>query len=65
MKDGNQDLEQSYKVGIVTVVEHSVLYRSDPNPFLLLPEIQIQNYGKPCTSIWNLSPIFSYIRLNI
>ena len=53
MKDEHQELEQSYKVGIVTVVEHSALYRSDPNPFTLLPEIQIQiqNYGKPCTTI--------------
>lgn len=42
MKDEHQELEQSYKVGIVTVVEYSALYRSDPNPFTLLPEIQIQ-----------------------
>lgn len=51
MKDDHQELEQSYKVGMVTAVEYSALYRSDPNPFTLLPEIQIQSYGKPCTII--------------
>lgn len=42
MKDEHQELEQSYKVGIVTVIEYSALYKSDPNPFTFLPEIQIQ-----------------------
>lgn len=42
MKDEHQELKQSYEVGIVTVAEYSALYRSDPNPFTLLPEIQIQ-----------------------
>lgn len=53
MKDEYQELEQSYKVGIVTVVEYSALHRPDPNQFTLLPEtqLQIQNYGKPCTTI--------------
>lgn len=42
MKDEHQELEQSYKVGIVTVAEYSALYRLDPNPFTLLPQIQMQ-----------------------
>jgi len=41
-KDEHQEFEQSCNVGIVTVIEYSALYRSDPNPFMLLPEIQIQ-----------------------
>lgn len=53
MKDEHQELEQSYKVGFVTVVLYSALYRSHPNPFMVLPEGQteILNYGKPCTSV--------------
>lgn len=53
MKDEHQELEQSYKVGFVTVVVYSALHRSHPNPSMVLPEsqIEIQNYGKPCTSV--------------
>lgn len=51
IKDEHWELEQSYNVGIVTVLECSTLYTSDPNPFTLLPEIQIRSYGKPRTTI--------------
>lgn len=67
MKDEHQELEWSYKVGFVTVVAYSALHRSHPNPFRVLPESQteIQNYGKPCTSIQNVGSIFTYIKLSI
>lgn len=53
MKDEHQELEQSCKVGFVTVEVYSALYWSHPNSFMVLPEnqIEIQNYGKLCTSV--------------
>lgn len=67
MKDEHQELEQSCKVGFITVVVYSALYRSHPNPFMVLPESQIEreNYGKPCTSIYNVGSVFSYIKPNL